>query len=60
MTPVQIVLDFTQQHVKDYEELSKTVLANCSKIEGNDSVMRFVRLCAIEIKFLKHQQVYII
>ena len=52
MTPTQIMLDFTPQHVKDYEELSKTVLSNFNKMDGNESVMRFVRLCAIEIKFL--------
>ena len=52
MTGTQIMLDFSPQHAKDYEELSKDVLANCNKMEGNDSVIRFVRLCAIDIKYL--------
>jgi hypothetical protein len=30
MTGTQIMLDFSPQHAKDYEELSKAVLANCN------------------------------
>ena len=52
MTATQIMLDFSPQHAKHYEELSKTVLDNYKKMECNDSVLRFVRLCAIDIKYL--------
>ena len=52
MTGTQIMLDFSPQHAKDYEELSKTVLDNFKKMECTDSVLRFVRLCAIDIKYL--------
>lgn len=52
MTPAQIVLDFSPQHVTDYENLCTSVLADFRNMQGNDSVKRLVRLCAIEVKFL--------
>ena len=45
-------LEFTPEHEKSYKELSTSVAVALPEMKGKDLVSNFVRLCAVEIKFL--------
>jgi hypothetical protein len=45
-------LEFTPEHEKNYQELSTSVAVALPEMKGNDLVSNFVRICAVEIKFL--------
>ncbi len=45
-------LKLTPEHEKNYKELSTSVVVALPEMKGKDLVSNFVRLCAVEIKFL--------
>jgi hypothetical protein len=49
---VNTSLEFTPEHEKSYKELSTSVAVALPEMKGKDLVSIFVRLCAVEIKFL--------
>jgi hypothetical protein len=49
---VNMSLEFTPEHEKSYKELSTSVAVALPEIKGKDLVSNFVRLCAVELKFL--------
>jgi hypothetical protein len=49
---INMSLEFTPQHEKNYTELSTSVAVTLSDMKGRDLGSNFVRLCAVEIKLL--------